>query len=273
MYRFFFWLVVFHTLFALGITVGYHRLLTHRSFRCPRWLEYLLATVGWAALMGPPVSWVAVHRLHHAYPDEALDPHSPVQRGWWWSQVGWIGDRKRQRRLWQQGRLPDGGTEWANTFSDDTQFLRKYAKDLYQNAYYRKLSLPLSLVLLAATAVVCLVAGGWPMAMGRLVAALTVPWCTWYVNSYGHSEKYGYRNFEGEDSSRNVWWVALLTQGEGWHNNHHYRPLSARHGMRWWEFDLSWVVISLLARLHLAWDVHACTYEEAQARARRKTAA
>ncbi|HEY3999595.1 MAG TPA: fatty acid desaturase [Candidatus Xenobia bacterium] len=273
MLKFVCWLVVWHTLLCLGITIGYHRLLTHRSFQCPRWIEYAWVTLGWAALMGPPISWVAVHRFHHANSDEVEDPHSPVHKGWWWSQVGWIAARAQERKLWMAGALADRAHDWPNSYDNDTPFMQKYAKDIHLNPYYRRLDFVNSLIFLAITAGLMFLVGGWPAMLGRLVAALTTMWVTWYVNSYAHTDGFGYRNFETRDASRNVWWVALLTQGEGWHNNHHHRPLSARHGMRWWEFDLSWCVIRTMQALGLARKVYAYTYEQALDRKEVRTAA
>lgn len=270
MIKFLWWTLAWHTFLCLGITIGYHRLLTHRSFQCPRWVEYFWATVGWLALMGPPISWVAVHRLHHAYSDEELDPHSPVQKGWWWAQMGWIIQRVKDKKLIEEGRFVEPNGEWPNTFTNDTPFMRKYAKDIVDNKYYRVMTFGFSLLLLPVQAGLMFLIGGWPAMMGRLVAALTTVWCTWFVNSYTHMDGLGYRNFETREGSRNVWWVALLTQGEGWHNNHHARPASARHGMKWWEFDLSWILIQAMQRSGLAWKVH--TFRNVERREERTAA-
>jgi stearoyl-CoA desaturase (delta-9 desaturase) len=208
------------------------------------------------AFMGPPISWVAVHRLHHAYSDEPQDPRSPVQKDWWWAQMGWIIQRAKDRKQILEGTFQAPPYEWADTFDNDTPFMKKFAKDIVNDRYYRSLTFSLSFLPFLLTLYLCFLIGGWPAFLGRGVAALTTVWCTWFVNSYTHIASLGYRNFNTKDSSRNVWWVALLTQGEGWHNNHHAQPLSAQHGMKWWEFDLSWVIIRSLQRFGLAWKVH-----------------
>ena len=214
---------------GLGISMGYHRLHTHRSYQVPRWLEYFFAVCGTLTLEGGPIFWTAVHRIHHQKSDHAGDPHSP-RDGAWWSHVGWIlvGETKH----------------------NNTRAMAKYAPDLAKDRFYTWLNnyhwLPI-VVLTAALAVI----GGLPMVLWagcfRVVFGLHA---TWLVNSATHM--WGARRFETRDDSRNNWWVALISFGEGWHNNHHAHPASARHGLAWYEFDPSWLQIKLLKALGIA---------------------
>jgi stearoyl-CoA desaturase (delta-9 desaturase) len=218
-----------------GIGMGYHRLLTHRGYETPRWLEYFLTICGTLALQGGPLFWVATHRLHHHNSDKAGDPHSP-RDGWWWSHAGWLvrGDP-----------MQDGA-------------LARFVPDLERDAVHRWLEqwhvIPL-LVLSVLLAVWGAVRGG------AFLAASLVSWGiflrttvelhgTWLVNSAAHT--WGSRRFATPDDSTNNWWVALLTFGEGWHNNHHADPRSVRHGLAWYELDINWLCIQALRRLGLA---------------------
>jgi stearoyl-CoA desaturase (delta-9 desaturase) len=217
----------------LGIGMGYHRLLTHRGYKTYRWVEYFLAICGTLALEGGPIFWVATHRVHHQRSDQKGDPHTPREGGWW-AHMGWI--------------LTGAGLH------HDAAVLSKYAPDLCRDSFYRWLSnwhwLPNVVI-----GIGLLVFGGlqyvlWGVAF-RTVWGLH---STWLVNSATHM--WGSRRFKTRDDSTNNWWVALLTFGEGWHNNHHAHPVSARHGLRWYELDLNWIGISLLRKCKLAWDVN-----------------
>jgi fatty-acid desaturase len=225
--------ILLHAAFGgLGICVGYHRLLTHRSFKCPKAVEYGLALLGAFTLEGGPIDWVTHHRQHHQYSDEPGDPHS-AREGFFWSHVLWM--------MW----MPDEES-WS-------QLVARYSPDLQRQAFYRFLGryyLALSLLL----AGLLYWAGGWPFVVWGMCVRLVVTYhSTWFVNSASHT--FGYRNFEISDLSTNCWWVALITYGEGWHNNHHAFPTSARHGLRWWEVDLSYAFIRTLEAVGLAWDV------------------
>ncbi|MFN3192785.1 MAG: acyl-CoA desaturase [Aureliella sp.] len=225
---------------GIGICLGYHRMLTHGSFNTHRWVRRTIATIGCLAGEGPPIQWVANHRLHHARSDQEGDPHSP-REGSLWSHMFWLAYRV-------------GG-------KDGAEFLKKWAPDLYRDRYIRLLdygfipvNVMLSLVIIGAGAYF----GGTSLAISWLVWAVFarmvfVLHATWLVNSASHM--WGYRNYETRDDSRNNWWVALLTYGEGWHNNHHAHPRMANHGHKWWEFDLTFRTIRLMQRLGLAWDV------------------
>ncbi|MGH9454646.1 MAG: acyl-CoA desaturase [Terriglobia bacterium] len=217
---------------GLGICVGYHRLLTHRSFKCPRGVEYTLALLGSFALEGEPSYWVAQHRQHHQYPDQPGDPHS-ARQGFWWSHMLWM--------------------IWIPSEESTKDLEKRYAPDLLRLPFYRWLG-RLSIWPSMALAVLLFLAGGWPFVVWGMGIRLVVCYhATWFVNSASH--RFGYKNFRLQDLSTNCWWVALLAYGEGWHNNHHAFPTSARHGLRFWEVDLSYAFIRSLQALGLAWDV------------------
>ena len=217
---------------SLGIGMGYHRLLTHRGFKTYRWIEYFLAWCGTLALEGGPMFWVATHRVHHQKPDQEGDPHTP-REGPWWAHMGWI--------LMGHG------------LHQDSTVLRRYVPDLARDRVHVWLStwhwttnIGVGLVLLAF--------GGIPYVLWGIFFRTT--WglhSTWLVNSATHL--WGSRRFQTRDDSTNNWWVALLTFGEGWHNNHHAHPTSARHGLAWYELDMNWIAISALRAIGLVWDV------------------
>ncbi|MBE9033436.1 fatty acid desaturase [filamentous cyanobacterium LEGE 11480] len=215
---------------GIGICLTYHRLLTHRSLKVPRWLEYILATIGAMALQGGPIFWVAGHRVHHAYTeDEVRDPYA-ASRGFWWSHMGWLLHPKKQ--------------------FFDYELYKKYAPDLERQAYYRWLDRNF-LMLQVPLGILLFLAGGWSFVIYGIFVRSVVLWhTTWLINSATHWK--GYQNFPVEDGSRNLWWAALLTYGEGWHNNHHARPRVAKAGLRWWEVDMTWWAIVGLKRLGLA---------------------
>ncbi|HXS95191.1 MAG TPA: fatty acid desaturase [Candidatus Limnocylindrales bacterium] len=214
---------------GLGISMGYHRLHTHRSYQVPRWMEYFFAVCGALTLEGGPLFWVAVHRLHHQKSDQPGDPHSP-RDGAFWSHMGWI--------------------LFGETKHNNTKLMAKYAPDVARHKFYLWLNNWHWLPAVFLT-VLLYVIGGWPMMLWgsffRIVFGLHA---TWAINSATHM--FGARRFTTRDDSRNVWWIALFTFGEGWHNNHHAHPTSARHGLAWYEFDLSWIQIKLLDMFGLA---------------------
>jgi stearoyl-CoA desaturase (Delta-9 desaturase) len=237
-----------YMLTAVGITVGYHRLLTHRSFQTSKPLEYLFAILGSMAVQGPVISWVADHRKHHAHTDEEGDPHSPhvghgdgvggVLAGLWHAHTGWL--------LSEQGRA-----DW-----------KKYAADLYEDRGMRVISRRFPLLVLATLALPAL--AGY-LLTGTLLGALTgflwgglvriffVHHVTWSVNSVCHF--LGTRRFDTDDHSTNVFWLALPSLGESWHHNHHAFPRSAVHGLKRWEPDPSGLIIAGLEKLGLARNV------------------
>jgi fatty-acid desaturase len=225
-------LVLVYVTGGIGICLGYHRLLTHRSLRVPQLLEHIIVTCGALALQGGPITWVATHRTHHLYSDTERDPHN-ARRGFFWSHVGWL-FRYNPARLTR-------AQEWRS------------ARDIASDPYYRFLEWA-SPLLQVALAGVLFAFGGLSWVVWGVFARLVLTYhVTWLVNSAAHLT--GYRRYATADLSTNCWWVALLASGEGWHNNHHTFPFSARHGLRWYEFDATWVAIQLLAVARLAKDV------------------
>jgi fatty-acid desaturase len=229
------WPVVIATLLlwwlagGLGIGVGYHRLLTHRGFKTPKLVEYFLTVCGTLALEAGPIAWVTTHRIHHAHTDAPGDPHTP-RDGSWWAHMGWVLTGTAQRY--------------------DKTVCERYAPDLMKDPVHRWLE-KWYYVPLIAMGVLLLAVGGWPMLFWGIFFRVTLGLHgTWLVNSATHL--WGKRRFETTDDSRNSWWVALLSFGEGWHNNHHAHPRAARHGLTWYEVDFNWWSIQVLRLLGLA---------------------
>ncbi len=217
---------------SLGIGMGYHRLHTHRGYKVPRWLEYTLAVFGTMTLEGGPIFWVATHRIHHQKSDQPGDPHSP-RDGAWWSHVGWI----------ILGESNHAATEK----------MARYAPDLGRDPFYRWLNTYHYLPLIALAGILYAI-GGLPMVMWGIFVRVTLGLhATWAVNSATHM--WGSKRFATRDDSRNNVWVALASFGEGWHNNHHAHPVSARHGLAWYELDITWLEICLLQKLGLIKNV------------------
>ncbi|WP_218082541.1 acyl-CoA desaturase [Anthocerotibacter panamensis] len=218
---------------CVGITLCYHRLLAHRSFVVPKWFEYVLAFIGTLNMQSGPIFWVSRHRRHHAHPDTDDDPHSS-KWGFWWSHMGWV--------------LYD--FEAFNTLEK----YRRYAPDLARDPVYVFFDRYFALFQVAL-GVLFYFLGGWPFVVwGIFVRLVFVFHATWFVNSATHF--WGYRTFETKDDARNLWWVALVTWGEGWHNNHHAQPKAARTGLLWWELDPTYWVIWLFEKVGLARSVH-----------------
>ena len=214
---------------SLGIGIGYHRLLTHRGFKTPKYLEYFLTFCGALALEGGPIAWVATHRLHHANVERDGDPHSPRQ-GFWWSHMGWIVNGQSDHR----------------EVDSKTSHVPDLAKDPFHVWISRWNFIP-QIFLFA----ILYWAGGWPFVLWGICVRVVFSWhATCLVNSAAHV--WGSRRFETNDDSRNNWWVALMTFGEGWHNNHHAHPASVRHGLAWYEIDINWIGIRALEKLGLA---------------------
>ncbi|MFN0085882.1 MAG: acyl-CoA desaturase [Blastocatellia bacterium] len=217
---------------SLGIGIGYHRLLTHRGFKTSKPVEYFLTFCGATALQGGSIAWVARHRIHHAQAERDGDPHSP-RHGFWWSHMGWI----------------------VNGRSDHNEIesLTRYVPDLAKDRFHLWISrwnflpalVPIGLLYWA---------GGWPFILWGVCVRVAFSWhATCLVNSAAHV--WGSRRFATRDDSRNNWWVALMTFGEGWHNNHHAHPAAARHGLAWYELDLNWCAIRALEKLGLVDNV------------------
>jgi stearoyl-CoA desaturase (delta-9 desaturase) len=250
-------LVVFIIMYlatGLGVTVGFHRLFTHRSFKARRPVVALLAVLGSAAIEGPVISWVADHRKHHAFSDREGDPHSPhVGHG-----GGWRGTL---------AGLAHAHVGWL--FLHDQRGKRaRYAPDLLADPVVRFVDRMFLLWVLgglgAAFALGVLIGGTWEAGLtgllwGGAMRVLVLHHATYSINSLCHF--FGRRRFDTDDRSRNLMWLALPSMGEAWHNNHHAFPTSARHGLRPWEVDLSAMVITALEKTGLAWDVQRVTPE------------
>ncbi len=236
---------------ALGVTVGFHRLLTHRSFQTHKPVEYALAIAGSMAVQGPVIDWVADHRKHHAHTDADGDPHSPHVghgsglAGLWHAHVGWLFDSNGQadRRKYAPDLMDDRGMRWINRH------------------FLLFVGLSLLLPFAAGWAVTGSLVGGGLTALlwGGLVRIFFVHHITWSINSICHF--HGARRFATDDHSTNVWWLSLASLGESWHHNHRAFPRSAFHGLRRWELDPSAVVIRAMKRLGLAWNVVQITPE------------
>ncbi len=217
---------------SLGIGMAYHRLLTHRGYKTHKWIEYFLTTCGTLALEGGPFFWVATHRVHHQNTDKEGDPHSPKDGGFW-AHMGWI----------ITGRA----------MHNNSAELLPYVPDLRKDKVHTWLS-KWHWVPITVLGVILLAIGGVEWVLWGIFLRTTVGLhATWLVNSATHM--WGSQRFITGDTSTNSFWVAMLTFGEGWHNNHHAHPQSARHGLAWYEFDLNWYGISFLKALGLAWDV------------------
>jgi fatty-acid desaturase len=228
-----------------GIGMGYHRLFTHRGFKAPRWLERFLATCGSLAMQSGPIAWVTTHRIHHAFTETDRDPHSP-RNGTYWSHIGWIfrGTAQNQPAVAVQKYSPD---------------LIRDPYLVWLDKYYYATPIFVAIILFAI--------GGWSMVLAGIFLRTVFGWhMTWLVNSATHL--WGTRRFETRDDSRNNGFIAAVTFGEGWHNNHHAFPRSARHGLTWREFDVNWVQIRMLEKLGLVHDVYAYDLEDESERTR-----
>ena len=225
---------------SIGICLGYHRLLTHSGFKTYPWVRHMFAWVGGLAGEGSAIDWIANHRKHHAFSDQDGDPHSPRDGGWW-SHAYWLAFVTRDR--------------------DYESYVQKWAPDLYRDPVMRfigRMFLPSHFLLSGLLFGLGYYFGGsylaWSwLVWGVFVRLVAVLHTTWFVNSASHI--WGYKNYETADDSKNLWWVALIAYGEGWHNNHHAYPRMAKHGHRWWEIDVTYMAIRVLKLFGLAWDV------------------
>ncbi|GHO45630.1 acyl-CoA desaturase [Ktedonospora formicarum] len=238
-------LLVLYSLVALGVTVGYHRMLTHRSFSPHPVVKFIFLVLGSMALEGPALEWAATHIKHHSCSDKEGDPHSPVH-GFFHAHIGWM---------------------FKDRMADPQKYCKHLMKDpivvFVSNTFF--LWVVLSLVIPFAI-------GGWSgLLWGGLVRIFLTHHVTWSVNSVCHT--FGRRDFETTDESRNEWLVGLLSFGEGWHNNHHAFPRSAFHGLRWWQFDCSGYLIWLMEKVGLVKDVYRISPEQMQKRRDRGTGA
>jgi stearoyl-CoA desaturase (delta-9 desaturase) len=236
---------------VLGINLGYHRLLAHRSFECPKWLEHTFVLLAVCCLQDSPARWVAIHRRHHQYADREIDPHSPLV-SFLWSHVGWI--------LVTNDDLKRG------------PLLDRYAKDIMRDTLCSWLETRFRWVWIVFLSWFVFFGGGFVaeiirggskaeaaqfglslLIWGVFVRTVMHLHFTWSVNSVTHG--WGYRNYDTPDDSSNNAWIALISNGEGWHNNHHADPQSARHGHMWWEIDVAYWIIRSFAAVGLAWNI------------------
>jgi stearoyl-CoA desaturase (Delta-9 desaturase) len=226
-------LLVFYVISGIGITTGFHRMLTHRAFKTSPLIRDLFVIAGCQALESNPISWVAIHIHHHAESDEDGDPHSPLA-GFFHSHIGWM-----FRYIANEER---------------------YAPALLRDARLVRVS-NLWMVWYGIGLVICYLVGGWTGVLwGGLVRTALTHHITWSINSVCHL--YGSRTYKTEDQSKNNWIFGLLGFGEGWHNNHHAFPNSAKLGLKWWQIDIGGYIILTLEKLGLAWDVHRPTPEQ-----------
>lgn len=226
---------------CLGITLCFHRLMSHRTFKTYKWVERSLAVLGCLTIQRSPLEWVAHHRVHHAFSDQERDPHNS-RRGFWWSHILWV--VKRDERLDEYAALKP--------------FARDVASDWFMNLLFSKW---MHVALQVTVGLIFVAIGGWGMVVWAIFVRLVVGYhVTFFVNSVCH--KFGYKTYETGDNSLNCWWAALLTFGEGWHNNHHKFQTIARAGHKWWEVDVTMWMIRLMEKLGLAWDIKDIPKEE-----------
>jgi stearoyl-CoA desaturase (delta-9 desaturase) len=213
-----------------GVTGAYHRYFSHRTYRTSRWFQFALAWLAQTSLQKGALWWAAHHRDHHKYSDTKLDPHSWREEGFWWSHVGWILSRKTEetdfKKIGDLARYPE--LRWLNTYH---------------------------LVPGVLLAVGLWLVGSWPALVWGFFVSTTLLWHgTFTINSLSHG--WGFRRYPTTDDSKNNPILAIITMGEGWHNNHHYYPRSVRQGFFWWEYDVTYYILRALSAVGLVWDLH-----------------
>jgi stearoyl-CoA desaturase (Delta-9 desaturase) len=229
--------VLFYIARMFGITGGFHRYFAHRAYKTSRFFQFCLGVLGSSALQKGPLWWAANHRMHHKHSDQENDPHSPIRHGVWWSHVGWVLSAQNQDDV-------------------DLNEIKDFAK--YPELRWLETLHFVPAFLLAG---LCYVLGefafggqGWScLVWGFIVSTVLLYHGTFLVNSACHV--FGRRRYHTTDHSKNNWWVAILTLGEGWHNNHHFYMSSARQGFRWWEVDVSYYILKFLAVPRVVWDL------------------
>lgn len=247
-------LLLTYSVRVFALTAGFHRYFSHRAFKTSRWFQFLLAFSGTSAAQLGPLWWAAHHRNHHENSDTEEDIHSPVRHGLFWSHIGWILCRKHRETEYEKVK------DWT-----------KYPELMFLDKYHVVAPLLLLGLLygagewLAASAP-SLGTSGWQLVMwGFFLSTVMVYHVTFCINSVTHVV--GSRRFKTRDESRNSFWLALITGGEGWHNNHHRYPVSARQGMYWWEIDVTYFLLRVLEKLRLVKGLQVYPdklYEEAQ---------
>jgi len=226
---------------SLGIGLGYHRLLTHRGYKTPKWIEYFFTVCASLAIQGGPVSWVTTHRIHHAFSDTDEDPHSPKDN-FFWGHMGWVFM---------------GG---ASLYDDKTR--KRYSPDIMKDKFHLFMEKYYWVSTIITGAILFLI-GGWSMVLWGVFFRIVWGWhSVWIVNSIAHT--WGSRRFDTRDTSTNNALVGILAWGEGWHNNHHAFPRSSRHGLAWYEFDFNWLQIWLLEKVGLVSNVYAYDINNAE---------
>lgn len=221
--------LAFYWLRLFGITAGLHRLFSHRGYKAARWFQFVLGWLGASAMQGGPLWWSAHHRRHHKYSDHEGDPHSPIINSVWHSHMGWV--------------LSPGVRDADLSIVKDWH---KYPELRFIDR--------LELIPGVVQALVCYLIAGWSgVVWGFLISTVVLYHATFLVNSVCHL--FGKRRFETTDASRNNWLVALIVFGEGWHNNHHHYPSSARQGFKWYEVDVTYYILKALSWVGIVWDL------------------
>ncbi len=226
---------------SIGICLGFHRYLAHRSLKLRKPAEFFVLAAGAISGEGSPLTWAATHRLHHQKSDQEGDPHSPVRDSTWWSHIGWLFPQRsnEQKQLLFRRYIPELAANKMLQFFERTYPLWLWGSGMALLGFGYLLS--------GWTGAIAMVV--WGMCVRTTIAYHS----TWFVNSATHL--WGYRNYKTRDESRNLWWVAILSYGEGWHNNHHAHPSVAPAGHKWWEVDMTWWAIKLLRATGMAYDV------------------
>ena len=212
-----------------AITAGYHRYFSHRSFKTSRAFQFLLALIAQSSTQKSVLWWAAIHRHHHKHSDSELDVHSPRHRGFWYSHVGWVFDRK-----------------WDGVRIDEVPDLAKYPELRFLQRWEQVPSIALAIITFA-------IAGGPGLIVGFFFSTVVLYHCTFFINSLAHV--HGNQRYVTGDDSRNNWWLAVITGGEGWHNNHHAYQRSCRQGFRWYEVDFTYYGLKLLSFCRVVWDL------------------
>lgn len=238
-----FWIfAIMYVLHVFALTAGYHRYFSHKAFKTSRAFQFFLALLGTTAAQRDPLWWASHHRMHHQLSDTQEDVHSPRHHGFWWAHMGWV--MRRERSATDLNRVKD---------------FAKYPELLWLNRHPYAPPFALSLLLLGLGALLNRLQPEWGVSGGQFVfygfflSTVAVYHVTFCINSIAHM--YGSKPYEVDDDSRNNWLLGLLAMGEGWHNNHHRYALSARQGFRWWEIDLSYVILRILQWFSIVWDI------------------
>jgi stearoyl-CoA desaturase (delta-9 desaturase) len=238
---FLFWFFLFYVWHILGVSIGYHRLLAHRSFDCPKFVEYFFVIGGYLGFESSPIWWATIHRAHHRFVDTEKDPHSP-RFGNYKAYCGWIFTPKYPDYIDPQQLSPD--------LVSDPLYKLLERNNNWHTSHLTNTAIGFG------TRLIMWVLFGWKIALASVLAGLLVQQLPFLVNLVCHKPKLGYKNFRGEDDSVNVWWLSLIVMGDNWHNNHHAYPGSARSGFRWFELDPSYLAIKALAALKLVTRVN-----------------